>query len=64
MRKNKKIKQIAEKILKLERECQEGKDVQENMAKIEKITSILSLEDMLEVDDYITKKFFDNKKNF
>ena len=64
-RKNKKIKlssalkEVANKIYSLELECQEGKNVQENMAKIEKIMNSLSLSEIMELDEYLTTKFFD-----
>ena len=64
-RKNKKIKlssalkEVANKIYSLELECQEGKNVQENMTKIEKIMSSLSLTEVMQIDEYLTTKFFD-----
>ena len=64
-RKNKKIKlssalkEVANKIYALEIECQEGKNVQENMAKIEKIMNSLSLLEIMQLDEYLTTKFFD-----
>lgn len=54
--KNKKIKILAQKIVKLERECTLGNNVQENMKEIQNITDSLSLEEMLQIDEYITKK--------
>ena len=64
-RKNKKIKlssalkEVANKIYSLELECQEGKNVQENMTKIEEIMSNLSLTEVMQIDEYLTTKFFD-----
>ena len=64
-RKNKKIKlssalkEVANKIYSLELECQEGKNVQENMTKIEEIMSSLSLTEGMQIDEYLTTKFFD-----
>ena len=64
-RKNKKIKlssalkEVANKIYSLELECQEGKNVQENMTKIEEIMSSLSLSEVMQIDEYLTTKFFD-----
>lgn len=64
-RKNKKIKlpsalkEVANKIYSLELECQEGKNVQENMTKIEEIMSSLSLTEVMQIDEYLTTKFFD-----
>jgi TATA-box binding protein (TBP) (component of TFIID and TFIIIB) len=53
---DKRIKNIANKIANLEKEILLGKSVQENQQKIENIVSTLSLEDMLEIDEYILKK--------
>lgn len=53
---NKRIKRIAQKIVNLEKELQLGKNVKENQQKIEDIMSSLSVEDMLQIDEYITKK--------
>ena len=52
----KKIEKIAKQIVTLEKECDLGKNVKVNMAEIEKIVSTLSIEEMLEVDDYIIRK--------
>ena len=53
---NKRIKILAQKIVKAETEMRLGKDVQENQRKIENIVSSLSFEDMIAVDDYIYRK--------
>lgn len=53
--KNKEIKDLALKIVKMEQELSKGKNVQENMKEIQEISKTLSLEDMLMIDDYITK---------
>ena len=53
---NKRIKILAQKIVKAEQEMHLGKDVQENKQKIENIVSSLSFEDMIAVDDYIYRK--------
>ena len=64
-RKNKKIKlssalkEVANEIYSLELKCQEGKNVQENMTKIEEIMSSLSLTEVMQIDEYLTTKFFD-----
>lgn len=55
-KKNKHIKIIANKIANLERECSLGNNVQENMKKIQDVTDSLSLEEILQIDEYITKK--------
>jgi len=53
----KRIKRLAEKIVQLEKQAHEGKNEQEVMSKIQNITDSLSIEDMLEIDEYIfTKK--------
>lgn len=53
--KNKEIKDLALKIVKMEQELSKGKNVQENMKDIQEISKTLSLEDMFMIDDYITK---------
>ena len=52
----KRLIKIANQIVKLEKECQLGKNVKENMAKIENIMCTLSILDILEIDEYIMKK--------
>ena len=53
----KRIKRLAEKIVQLEKQARDGKNEQEVMSKIQNITDSLSIEDMLEIDEYIfTKK--------
>lgn len=51
-----KIEQLALKIISLEEECQQNKNVEKNLIEMEKLTMALSLEDMLAIDEYITKK--------
>lgn len=58
MKDEKKIKKLAEQIFILEKECQLGNNIQENMNKIEQLTQTLSLDEMLEVDTYIMEKKF------
>lgn len=53
------LRRDAEKIYKLEIACQQGKNVKENMAKIEEIMKNYSLLEMLQIDEYLTTKFFD-----
>jgi len=55
-KRNNRINFLSEKIVALEKEMRLGKNVQENQDKIENIMSTLSIEEMLQVDDYITKK--------
>jgi hypothetical protein len=62
MKKKERLKHLATKIFTLEKECQLGKDVEDNMDKMQNIMSTLSLEEMFYVIDYIEKhyKIFDN----
>ena len=53
------LQKDAEKIYLLEMECQQGRNVKENVAKIEEIMKNYSLLDMLKIDEYLTTKFFD-----
>lgn len=58
MKDEKKLKELAEQISKLEKECQLGNNLQENMDKIEQLIQSLSLEEMLEIDTYIMNEKF------
>ena len=63
MKDEKKLKELAEQISKLEKECQLGNNLQENMNKIEQLIQSLSLKEMLEIDTYIMNgKIFDKVK--
>ena len=53
------LQKDAKQIYLLEIECQQGRNVKENMAKIEEIMKNYSLLDMLKIDEYLTTKFFD-----
>lgn len=53
---DKQLVRKAKQIVELEKECQLGKNVKENIAKIENIMSTLSIIDMMEIDEYIMKK--------
>ena len=53
------LQKDAEKIYLLEMECQQGRNVKENVVKIEEIMKNYSLLDMLKIDEYLTTKFFD-----
>lgn len=48
-----KLIKIADKIITFEEKIERGENVVENMEAIEKITSSLSVEEMLEIDNYI-----------
>lgn len=56
MKDGNKIKKLAEEIVKLELECQNGTNISKNMSKIEQLTRNLSLEEMLAIDTYIQEK--------
>ena len=57
---NEKIREIAERIISLETSMQsDSKCDLEILGEIENIASTLSFDEMLQVDDYIQKKFFD-----
>ena len=58
MKDEKKIKELAEQILELEKECQLKHNISENMNKIEQLIQEngLSLEDMLAIDTYIQEQ--------
>ena len=57
-KRDKRIIRLARKISNLENEIRLGKNVKENEAEIQRITSSLSLQDMLEIDEYITIKHY------
>ena len=54
--KKKNIKKLAQQIARLEKECQSGNNISENMNKIEQLIQGLSPEDMLAIDEYILEK--------
>lgn len=58
MKDEKKLIELAKQISILEKECQLGYNVQNNMNKIEQLISTLSIEEMLKIDMYITDKKF------
>lgn len=51
--KKNKIKILSEKIARYEEQIHLGKNVQENQNKIEKIMESLSVDDYLQIEDYI-----------
>ena len=64
-KRNKRIKILANKIAQIEEQIALGNNVQENQNKIQNITDSLTLEEILQVDEYITrKKIIDKIKNF
>ena len=54
----KKLKEIAFEREQLEKECQKGINISENIIKMEKIMMGLSLTDMLELTEILNEKFF------
>lgn len=55
-KRNKRIKILANKIVQIEEQIALGNNVQENQNKIQSITDSLTLEEILQVDEYITRK--------
>lgn len=55
-KRNKRIKILANKIAQIEEQIALGNNVQENQNKIQNITDSLTLEEILQVDEYITRK--------
>jgi hypothetical protein len=53
----KKIKQIAEEIILLEQECQQGINISENLQKMEELMENLPLKDILKLNEIIEKNF-------
>ena len=53
-KRNKRI--LANKIAQIEEQIALGNNVQENQNKIQNITDSLTLEEILQVDEYITRK--------
>ena len=52
----KNLKEIAEQIILLEQECQQGINISENLIKMEKVMENLSLEELLLIDEKILDK--------
>ena len=55
-KRNKELKKIAQRIRNLEELIRLGKNVKSNQDEIQKIMNTLSIEDMLEIDEYIMSK--------
>ena len=55
-KRNKRIKILANKIAQIEEQIALGNNVQENQNKIQSITDSLTLEEILQIDEYITRK--------
>lgn len=58
MKSEEELKNIARQIFDLELKCQNGVNVTQNMAKIEQLIKILSVDDIFKIDTYITNKNF------
>lgn len=58
MKSEEELKNIAKQIFDLELECQNGVNVPQNMAKIEQLIKMLSVDDIFKIDTYITDKNF------
>lgn len=54
---NKELKKIAEEITVLEQKCQNGENISENLVRMEKLVSKLSIEDILELSSLIETNF-------
>lgn len=55
-KRNKRIKILANKIVQIEEQIALGNNVKENQNKIQSITDSLTLEEILQVDEYIIRK--------
>jgi len=55
--KEKKIKKLAQEIWALEQEMELGRNVQENKEKMYILMSALSLEELVQLDDYIFSQY-------
>ena len=53
----KKLNKIAEQVMQLEQECQQGINILENLEKMEDLMKDLSLEELLQMDEILNKKF-------
>lgn len=58
MKSEEELKNIAKQIFNLELKCQNGVNVTQNMAKIEQLIKMLSVDDIFKIDTYITNKNF------
>lgn len=56
----KKINKIADQIMVLEEECQKDINISENLKKMEELMKDLSLEEILELNEILEKKFLTN----
>ena len=54
---NKEKNIIAQKLMKLEQECQKGNNISENLSKMDEVIASLSIQDMLELDVYMEENF-------
>lgn len=56
MKDEKRLIELAEQILELEKECQLGNNISKNADKMEQLVLTLSLEELLKVNAYIEEK--------
>lgn len=48
---------IAQKLMKLEQECQKGNNISENLSKMDEVIRPLSIQDLIELDAYMEENF-------
>lgn len=53
----KKLQEIAEQIISLEQECQQGINISENLKKMEELMKDLPFEEILELNEILEKNF-------
>lgn len=51
-----KLRKAAERIAALEKKCQEGENIEQNMKEMSDIYENFSLDELAEIDNYITEK--------
>ena len=56
----KNLKEIAEQIILLEQECQQGINISENLEKMEKLMEDIPFDALLELNEILEKNFLTN----
>lgn len=56
----KNLKEIAEQIVLLEQECQQGINISENLEKMEKLMEDIPFDALLELNEIVEKNFLTN----
>lgn len=56
----KNLKEIAEQIILLEQECQQGINISENLEKMEKLMKDIPFDALLELNEIVEKNFLTN----